>query len=129
MTSIFSKVKQSLGVFLLVLAMTGGVALVPTSATVSADAKSQALSGVNDVGGTADTRSVAGTIQSIINLLLFLIGSISVIMIIIGGIRFTTSNGDPAQAKAAQNTVLYALVGLVVAIMAFAVVKWVIARL
>jgi glucose uptake protein GlcU len=59
-------------------------------------------------------------------MLLFLIGVIAVIAIIMGGIRYTTSNGDASQTKAAKDTILYAVVGLIVAIMAYAVVSWVI---
>lgn len=68
-------------------------------------------------------------IQSVVNVLMFLLGAISTIMIIIGGIRYTTSNGDASQTTSAKNTILYAVVGLVVAICATAVVNFVIGRL
>lgn len=66
-----------------------------------------------------------GLITKIINVLLFVIGIISVIMIIIGGIRYATSNGDANSVTAAKNTILYAIVGLVVAIFAYAIVSFV----
>ena len=50
---------------------------------------------------------------------------IAVIKIVIGGIRYATSGGDSTQIQAAKNTILYAVVGLVVAIMAFAIVNFV----
>lgn len=68
-------------------------------------------------------------VENIINLLLTVIGIIAVIMIIIGGIRYTTSAGDPGQAKSARDTIIYAIVGLVVAIMSYALVNWVLGRL
>ena len=72
--------------------------------------------------------TVAGGIEIVSNILLFLIGLAAVIMIIIGGIRYTTSNGDPSQTKAAKDTILYAVVGIVAALMAFAIVRFVVDR-
>ena len=65
-------------------------------------------------------------IKNIINVLLFIIGAISVIVIIFGGILYATSAGDSGQVTKAKNTILYAVVGLVVAFLAFAIVNWVI---
>lgn len=70
-----------------------------------------------------------GIFTTIVNVLLFLIGAISVIMIIYGGIRYTTSGGDAKNVTAAKDTILYAVVGLVVAILAYAIVNFVITRL
>ena len=66
---------------------------------------------------------------TIVNVLLFIIGAISVIMLIIGGIRYTVSGGDSAAVTAAKNTILYAIVGLIVAFLAFAIVNWVLVAL
>jgi hypothetical protein len=66
-----------------------------------------------------------GIIQTVINIMLFIVGILSVIMIIFGGIRYVTSTGDKGKVDSAKNTILYAIVGLVVAIVAFAVVQWV----
>jgi len=67
-----------------------------------------------------------GVFKTITNVLLFVIGAISVIMLIIGGIRYTVSGGDSGAVTSAKNTILYAIVGIVVAILAFAVVNFVI---
>lgn len=66
-----------------------------------------------------------GIFTKVVNVLLFLVGIISVIMIIIGGIRYSTSNGDQGAITAAKNTIMYAVIGLVVAILAFAIVNFV----
>ena len=66
------------------------------------------------------------TFRVITNVLLFIIGAVSVIMLIIGGIRYTVSGGDSAAVKGAKDTILYAIVGIIVAILAFAVVNFVI---
>lgn len=70
-----------------------------------------------------------GILANVINLLLTIIGIVAVIMIIVGGIRYTTSGGDSGQINSARDTIIYAVVGLVLAIMAFALVNWVLGRL
>jgi len=72
--------------------------------------------------------SVNDLVTTIVNILLFVIGAISVVMIIIGGIMYATSSGDSGQVTKAKNTLLYAVIGLVVAFAAFAIVNWVVAR-
>lgn len=70
-----------------------------------------------------------GIVRKVINLLMTLAGVIAVIVIIIGGIRYTTSGGDAGNTKSAKNTILYAIIGLVVAIMSFAIVNFVLDRI
>ena len=67
-----------------------------------------------------------GLFKTITNVLLFIIGAVSVIMLVIGGIRYTISGGDSNQVQGAKNTILYAIVGIIVAILAYAVVNFVI---
>lgn len=62
---------------------------------------------------------------TIINTLLFIVGLLSVIMLIWGGIRYATSAGNSSSVTAAKNTIMYAIIGLVVAILAYAIVNWV----
>jgi hypothetical protein len=73
----------------------------------------------------AGEKSLPSVFGSITNVLLFIIGAISVIVIIIGGIRYVTSGGDQANIKAAKDTILYAVIGLVVAFLAYAIVNFV----
>jgi hypothetical protein len=65
----------------------------------------------------------------ITNAALFIIGAVSVLMLIYGGIRYTISGGDTAAVTAAKNTILYAIVGIVVALLAFAIVNFVLEKL
>jgi len=67
-----------------------------------------------------------GIFRTITNVMLFLIGAISVIMLIIGGIRYVVSGGDSTAVQNAKNTILYAIVGVIVAILAYAVVNFVV---
>lgn len=68
----------------------------------------------------------SGLVKSVVNILLWVIGILSIIMIIFSGIRYVTSSGDASKTKAAQNTLIYSVVGLVVAIMAWAIVDLVV---
>ncbi len=69
----------------------------------------------------------AGVFSKISSVLLFIVGAIAVIMIVIGGLRYVISGGDASQVQSAKNTILYALVGVIVAILAYAAVNFVIA--
>ena len=74
----------------------------------------------NEAGCNGD-----GIFKTITNVLLFIIGAVAVIMLIIGGIRYTVSGGDSGSVTSAKNTILYAVVGLIVAILAFAIINFV----
>lgn len=80
-------------------------------------------------GQPTDLFGSSGIFETIVNILLFLIGAVSVIMLIYGGIRYTISGGDSNSVTAAKNTILYAIVGIIVAVLAFAVVKFVVGSL
>ena len=111
------------------LAVLGLVAvpLVPAATTFAADSPVDSIEeGLKGAGGSdANQDDLKKNIQTVVNVLLFILGAIAVIVIIIGGIRYTTSNGDPGQTKAAKDTILYAVIGLIVAILAYAIVSFV----
>ena len=67
--------------------------------------------------------SIWGWVYQIINWVLIAVGIICVVFIIIGGIRYATSGGDPEKLTRAKNTILYALIGLVIAILATVIVQ------
>lgn len=94
----------------------------PVDVLKKCDAESQVCKGTNK-------NSLYVLIGNVVNLLLTIAGIIAVIMIVIGGIRYTTSAGDAGQTKSARDTIIYAVVGLVVAIMAFAIVNFVLREL
>ena len=111
-----------------------GLLVVPTVALAVAPAASAEgdftlTNGVNSARGegVSETASDPQTlVKQFVNIFLFAVGALSVIMLIWGGIRYTTSAGDSNKVAAAKNTVLYAIVGLVVAILAYAIVNMVI---
>lgn len=64
-------------------------------------------------------------IKTIINTIIFVIGLVAVVMIILGGISYATSQGDAAKVKKGKDTILYGIVGLVIAILAYAIINFV----
>lgn len=81
------------------------------------------------IGAEPNLFADGGIFQKITNALLFLVGAISVVMLIIGGIRYVVSAGDQNAVTGAKNTILYAVVGIVVAFLAFAAVRFVTGQL
>ena len=70
-----------------------------------------------------------GIFQTVVNVILFIVGAVAVIMIVIGGVRYTVSNGVSNAVTGAKNTIMYAIVGLVVAIIAYALVNFVVVNI
>ena len=86
--------------------------------------------GSSSVCASASPKDDLGAIiKQITNAMFFIIGAIAVVMIIYSGIRYTTSAGNPAGVTAAKNSLIYSIVGLVVAILAYAIVKFVVTRI
>jgi len=70
-----------------------------------------------------------GIITKATSLIAMIIGVAAVIMIIVGGIQYVLSSGDGTNTKNAKNTILYALIGLVVAIMAQSIIAFVLVKI
>lgn len=86
-------------------------------------------SGTNcSVNGQMGEDKVMGIIRQIINVASLIVGAICVIMIIFGGFRYMISGGESAGVTSAKNTILYAVVGLVVVLLSQALVRFVFAR-
>lgn len=86
--------------------------------------------GSSSVCASASPKDDLGAIiKQITNVMFFIIGAIAVVMIIYSGIRYTTSAGNPAGVTAAKNSLIYSIVGLVVAILAYAIVNFVVTRI
>lgn len=70
-----------------------------------------------------------GVFKQVTNTILYIVGVIAVIMLIIGGVKYLISGGDAKKVTDAKNTILYAIIGLVIAFLAFAIVNFVISAL
>lgn len=95
------------------------------------DAAAQVNEGIRKVsnadvakGGDADS-----IIKNIIDFALMAIVVVSVFMLILGGFKYTTSNGDSNKVTSAKNTIMYAIIGLVIAIFSYAIVNFVVSKL
>ena len=77
-------------------------------------------------GMPADLIGTSGVFTKITNTVLFAVGIISVIMLIVGGLRYIISGGDSKKVTDAKNTIMYAIIGLIIAILSFAIVNFVI---
>jgi hypothetical protein len=71
------------------------------------------------------TSTVDSLVDDVINIFSWVVGVVSVIMIIFGGFKYITSGGDAGKVTSAKNTILYALVGLVIAALAQVIVLFV----
>ena len=83
-----------------------------------------ARAGVSNVNPGANT-VLMSMIQTILNVVFIIFCIIAVIMIIIGGVQYTTSQGDSAKLQKAKNTIMYGIIGLVVVLLSFAIVSFV----
>lgn len=111
------KIKTSI----LALALLFGVAVVAPSAVVLAQTPSEQMQqGVDSIGGKS-AKGFEWTVKRAIDVFLYVIGALSVIMIIYGGFKYITSSGEASAVTSAKNTIMYALIGLVVAAMALTI--------
>jgi type IV secretory pathway VirB2 component (pilin) len=72
---------------------------------------------------------ISNTFQSIVNILLAIAGIIAIIVIITSGIKFASSRGDSSATTKARQTLTFAVVGLVITLLAFAIVNFVIGQI
>ena len=120
--------KKILRIVLPMLIMVVAV-VVLASSSVSALTLQEGAEAARCDGCPADLFGDNGVFKKITNTILYIVGIIAVIMLIIGGIRYVTSGGDAKKVTDAKNTVLYAIIGLVIAFLAFAIVNFVISAL
>ncbi len=121
-------IKNVLKGLLVVPVLAFGVATVLPIAQTHAAFEQGITDGANSAKGKdqqSDLFGDNGIFRTVTNVMLFIVGAISVIMLIIGGIRYTVSGGDSSAVTGAKNTILYAIVGIVVSLLAFAVVNFV----
>ncbi len=75
-------------------------------------------------GGTG----LVGVVKTVVNILSIIVGIVAVIMIIVGGFRYITSGGSAESIQAAKNTILYALIGLVIVALSQVIVRFVLTK-
>lgn len=131
--------KILLSVAVLLLSVTGlsAFAANPALAFDASNAKSAACDGINSTFGSSScstdgkdaTKTANSLITTIVNILTALVGIIAVIMIIVGGFKFITSGGESNSVAGARKTIIYALVGLIIVVLAQVIVRFVLGKL
>lgn len=101
------------------------VPVMTLTGSVAADSKSQALGGVCETGSDCSGSGVTNAVSVAVNILSLIVGIAAVVMIILGGLKYVTSGGDSNKVANAKGTITYALIGLVIAVLAQAIVHYV----
>ena len=76
-------------------------------------------------GNTIDEQ---GLITKVINFLSLVVGVVAVVMIIVGGFKYITSGGDSGNVTGAKNTILYAIIGIIIVVLAQVIIRFVIGQ-
>jgi hypothetical protein len=80
-----------------------------------------AIPSISIASGSVDPKTLT---VNLINYALFFIGALALVFVIYGGILFVTSGGDAEKTTKARNTLLYAVIGVIVVVLAYAIVNW-----
>jgi hypothetical protein len=123
-----NKLKLGLLSLISVFTLVGATQLFQSNAAYAATTCSTPVSCIqngSDSAGAKGAPTLESRVKTVVNVILFILGAVAVIMIVIGGVRYTTSGGDAGSVSGAKNTILYAVVGLIVAILAYAIVNFV----
>lgn len=139
MSKLAKRILSSVSALVLVLGLSSFVVAPSVSAQVDNRVTQQTCEGINAVlgGGLGDQNcetgedadsTLANTVNDLINLFSLIVGAVSVIMIIYGGFKYITSGGSDDGTKGAKNTILYALVGLIIVLLSQTIVKFVFSK-
>ncbi len=113
------------------------LALIPAGAAVStayaacgtpSDSKTQVLHGVGQTGGDCNDSGVSNVIADAVKILSIVVGIAAVIAIISAGFKYITSGGEASKVANAKSTLIYALIGLVIAALAQFLVHFVLTQ-
>jgi len=74
--------------------------------------------------GLPQVAATGNQLRTILQIIMGVLAAVAVLMVTIGGFRYVTSEGNPENTKKARSTIVYALIGLVVAISAEAIVSF-----
>lgn len=134
-----AKVKKAFLGIVAVVALMAPVALPSMAFAVTQQDINQGLCGGTNLSldtsgcdpsaaGSDATTHVNSLLTNIINIFSIIVGIIAVFMIIFGGLKYVTSGGDSGNVSSAKNTIIYALVGLVIVALAQFIVKYVLGK-
>ena len=121
--------KNKLKTIILILATIIGVGslLIPAPAFADdpcRDDLPEVVKEANGCNGTGSTDQLPKLIQNVLNAIIAVSGLVAVVFVVIGGVQYMTSTGDAGKVKKAKDTILYALIGLIICVLSFAIVNW-----
>ena len=93
--------------------------------SVNSGAAAQGVSGIQPVPAPDLFEVIKGLLSTTFGV----VGIIAVVMIIIGGFHYMTSQGSPEKVQKGKNTILYGIIGLIICLSAFAIVNFILASL
>jgi hypothetical protein len=114
------------------LTVCSGAATLLVPSLVSADTKSEICGGIQTASGTSSCSggvNLTNVIRNVINVFSWIIGVVAVIMIMVAGFKYITSGGDSGNITSAKNTIIYAIIGLVVVALSQSIVWFVLDRI
>ena len=107
--------------------------IAPLVVASSASAQSVDIYGARSGSSGEVCKNRGATIQplfkNLVDAVLLILGAVSVIMIIVGGFQYVTSAGDSSKVKAAKSTIMYAVIGVAVALLSYAIVDFVFGKI
>ena len=111
------------------LSVAGAAALPPpTTASASTEAACNGLDQIDAAQGclspSGGESTITGIIRAVISILSYIVGIVAVIMVIVAGFKYTKSGGDSNNVSSAKSTLIYALVGLIIAALAQLIVHF-----
>lgn len=118
--------KKSLKLTITSLLSLGGAVLMSATRSVSAISVQEGAEAARADGMPYNLIGPEGVFTQVTNTVLYIVGIVSVIMLIYGGLRYVISGGDSKKVTDAKNTILYAIIGLIISVLAFAIVNFVI---
>lgn len=121
MINIKQRLQVMIATFIIIFAMGGQAAIPSTVAACGSDkgtSKQQILYGTGQTGTDCSGSGVKSTVSAFVNILSIIVGIAAVIMVIVSGFKYITSGGDSSKVGSAKSTLIYALVGMVIATLA-----------
>lgn len=105
---------------------------LPAFADASGDPCAQDVPAeVSAAAGCSGTSSstVTTIVVNVINAVIGIAGLIAVVYVVVGGVQYMTSTGDPGKVEKARKTIIYAVIGMIICVLSFAIVNFVIKKL
>jgi len=114
----------------LLLVFGSGFSMVPQPIAAQADASDAVCDALGSAGGscTRDANGVNSVLEVALTFLSGVAGFIAIIMLILSGLRFITSNGDPNTISSAKRSILYAVIGIVIVVLAQVIIRFVVVQ-